>query len=396
MGFESSEIAKLAKLWLCQDSYIDKVAARFGIDLSTRVSPHTPLPTDIPLAFDGESTAADRYGYQSRIGSINFAATVTRPDIAKACSLLSQFLQNPGPEHLRAADRVIAYLASTKFVSIEYCGLLDYREDKQHPGLWIESFPWESFSDAAYADNADRKSSDGYLFLLYGGPIDWKASKQATVTTSTTEAELLALSRCAKEVMAWGRFFNEISFTLDRGLKLIQSDNRQTIRLLKTGNTSVDHQTPSHRYSSTLAATGGPSRSYRYRLDPHSADEGRRPDQTSVTTAPWQIHSTAQPRRYTGHRQVVDALEGCVEPPRYFWNAHVAVAVLPMRYDAKPDLDVYQRNRLGDIDAIRAFCGLARSTRRQEDWPWNAYRSPWTASIVQGNRIHRQLSLLIH
>ena len=32
------------------------------------------------------------------------------------------------------------------------------------------------------------ENSFGYLIQLYGGPIDWKASKQATVTTLNTEA----------------------------------------------------------------------------------------------------------------------------------------------------------------------------------------------------------------
>jgi hypothetical protein len=27
-------------------------------------------------------------------------------------------------------------------------------------------------SDAAYADNLDQKSSEGYIFTLFGGPID--------------------------------------------------------------------------------------------------------------------------------------------------------------------------------------------------------------------------------
>ena len=69
--------------------------------------------------------------------------------------------------------------------------------------------------------------------MLYGGAIDWKASKQTTVTISSTEAELLATSRTARELIAWQRFFNEVSFTIDGGIKLMLSDNRQTIRLLK-------------------------------------------------------------------------------------------------------------------------------------------------------------------
>jgi hypothetical protein len=42
------------------------------------------------------------------------------------------------------------------------------------------------------------------FFRLFGGSIDWSAKKQAAVTTSTTEAELLALSEAAKQLL-WGK-----------------------------------------------------------------------------------------------------------------------------------------------------------------------------------------------
>jgi hypothetical protein len=53
----------------------------------------------------------------------------------------------------------------------------------------------EIASNASFADNTlDQRSSQGYVIKLFGGMVAWKASKQDTVTTSTTEAELLALS----------------------------------------------------------------------------------------------------------------------------------------------------------------------------------------------------------
>jgi hypothetical protein len=55
-------------------------------------------------------------------------------------------------------------------------------------------------SNATYADNPDYKSFKGYIFSLFGGPINWKAGKQKTIITSTTKAKLLALSRVAKEI----------------------------------------------------------------------------------------------------------------------------------------------------------------------------------------------------
>ena len=55
---------------------------------------------------------------------------------------------------------------------------------------------WICASDASFADNSlDTKSSQGYFMMLFGGPIACRADKQDTVTTLSTEAELLALSQ---------------------------------------------------------------------------------------------------------------------------------------------------------------------------------------------------------
>jgi hypothetical protein len=86
-------------------------------------------------------------------------------------------------------------------------------------------------SDATYADNADQKSSEGYLFTLFGRPINWRATKQKTVTTSTTKAKLLALSRAAKEIRWWTRFFKAIGLDIEHK-PTISCDNQQTIGLL--------------------------------------------------------------------------------------------------------------------------------------------------------------------
>ena len=51
---------------------------------------------------------------------------ITRLDVAKASSILAQFMRNPGPQHLAAADRVIAYLHKTKFLAIQYSGSTEH------------------------------------------------------------------------------------------------------------------------------------------------------------------------------------------------------------------------------------------------------------------------------
>lgn len=61
-------------------------------------------------------------------------------------------------------------------------------------------------SDASFGGNVGRKSSQGFVSFLYGGPVVWHANKQKSVTTSTTEAELVALSAAARELIALERF----------------------------------------------------------------------------------------------------------------------------------------------------------------------------------------------
>ena len=49
-------------------------------------------------------------------------------------------------------------------------------------------------SDTSFTDNfVNRKSLQGYIIKLFGGPITWRANKQNTVITLSTEAKLLAL-----------------------------------------------------------------------------------------------------------------------------------------------------------------------------------------------------------
>src|ERR1700742_1991942 len=96
-------------LWLCQDSYIDKLAETYNIKPLAASKVRTPLAVDPLTPYEGKAAQDEILAYQKRIGSIMFAATGTRPDIAKAASCLSQFLTNPGPEHLSAANRAISY-----------------------------------------------------------------------------------------------------------------------------------------------------------------------------------------------------------------------------------------------------------------------------------------------
>jgi hypothetical protein len=93
--------------------------------------------------------------------------------------------------------------------------------------VWDKSLFYGA-SDAAFADDAEnRRLSHGYLFKLYG-TIDWKATRQRSVTKSTTEAELIALSATGGEIEWWIRVFKQVKF--DPEIQpTIYCDNEQTV-----------------------------------------------------------------------------------------------------------------------------------------------------------------------
>jgi len=67
---------------------------------------------------------------------------------------------------------------------------------------------------------------------LFGGAIMWQSSKQKTVTTSTTEAELLSLSHTARETIALYRLFEQIQFDPEHQPRIL-CDNQQTVGLIQ-------------------------------------------------------------------------------------------------------------------------------------------------------------------
>ena len=175
-----------------------------------------------------QASKQDIYIYQRKVGSMLYTANITRPDAAKTASKLSKFSHNPLPIHDAAATRAIAYLYQTKTRAIEY-------SEKD-----IKNYIFARASDAAFGDNSvSRKSTEGYLFTLYGGPIDWRSTKQKSVTKSSTEAELLALSHAATESIWWQRFFKEVGFDTQEK-QVIYCDNTQTIRLLTKSDAELN------------------------------------------------------------------------------------------------------------------------------------------------------------
>jgi hypothetical protein len=232
------------RIWLMQDSFIDKVAAKYNIAQTSRAYPVVPL-VDGNIGPSIEDPDEQRTKlYQELVGSLAYISMYTRPDVAQTHSELSRYLQNPGQKHVSAAYHAWKYLIGQKQLAIGAHGDhgIDGKSTDGSHAMYTSSATgiaradladneplFYGASDAAFADDLlTRRSSQGYLFMLYGMPIDWKATLQRSVTKSTTEAELLALSTAASELQAWNRLFKHIKFDLEI-VPTIYCDNLQTV-----------------------------------------------------------------------------------------------------------------------------------------------------------------------
>jgi hypothetical protein len=105
--------------YLCQDSYIDKVANRYHLT-NWKAPTTTPLSTEELVPYELKATLQEIHAYQSKVGSLQFTATVTRPDTAYAASKLAEFLTNPGPQQIAAVGQALTYLYATRYLAIAY------------------------------------------------------------------------------------------------------------------------------------------------------------------------------------------------------------------------------------------------------------------------------------
>jgi hypothetical protein len=90
------------KLWLVHDTYIEKIARRFG--LLNGKCPSTPLPGYKLEKNKGQASKAQIKDYQRRVRSVLYIAIIIRLDVAYAAAQLSRFLINPSLDYLMAVN----------------------------------------------------------------------------------------------------------------------------------------------------------------------------------------------------------------------------------------------------------------------------------------------------
>ncbi|GBM15230.1 Retrovirus-related Pol polyprotein from transposon TNT 1-94 [Araneus ventricosus] len=83
------------------------------------------------------------------------------------------------------------------------------------------------------SDIADRKSYSGCVLKFADGAISWESKKQHCVALSSTEAEYIALSECAKQIVYLRRFLNELYDSVDETPTLVFSYSQTAQKLVQ-------------------------------------------------------------------------------------------------------------------------------------------------------------------
>ncbi|MBW0470031.1 hypothetical protein O181_009746 [Austropuccinia psidii MF-1] len=184
------EWLKDGSLFLSQELFAHKILQQF--DMSECRPVKTPFNGNFAAVINEESNPFDKTLYQREIGYVNYLSQHTRPDLVYTVNHLSRFSTKPNLIHCNAMKHVLQYIKGTVNWGIHYQVRQKFNEER--PVL-------EGWANSDYANcSVDRKSVSGNIVTVFGNPISWLSKRQSIIAQSTTEAELISMNICRKQL----------------------------------------------------------------------------------------------------------------------------------------------------------------------------------------------------
>lgn len=144
------------------------------------------------------SSLNTEFPYRQAVGALMFLMCGTRPDIAYAVGVVSKKLEKPEERDVIKVKKIFRYLKATTDYGIVYKAntnknILQCYNDADHGG-----------------DLGTGRSTSGVLCLYSSAPITWISQRQTSVAISTTEAEVVAASEAAREIVWIKKLLTEL------------------------------------------------------------------------------------------------------------------------------------------------------------------------------------------
>ncbi|RVW81598.1 Retrovirus-related Pol polyprotein from transposon RE1 [Vitis vinifera] len=208
----------------------------------------TPMVPNVQLMPDDGDPFYNPERYRRVVGKLNYL-TVTRPDIAYAVSVVSQFTSAPTIKHWAALEQILCYLKKAPGLGILY-------SSQGHTRI-------ECFSDANWAGSKfDRRSTTGYCVFFGGNLVAWKSKKQSVVSRSSAESEYRAMAQATCEIIWIHQLLCEVGMKCTMPAKL-WCDNQATLHIAanpvyheRTKHIEVDCHFIREKIEENLVSTG--------------------------------------------------------------------------------------------------------------------------------------------
>jgi transposase InsO family protein len=208
---------------LHQRAYAQSILRQYGMENCN--GRRTPLdPNHFPPRSTDPVDPVRTRLYQSIVGSLNFLAIVSRPDLSYVTSFLGTYNSNPSEVHLKLAYQVLRFVRQTYDHEIT----MTVPPTQSLPAVSITMY-----SDASFASDPDNaKSFSGYILKVFGSTVSWSSKRQSCVAQSTCEAEYMAASHAASHLVWTRQAFTELLPSANLNCLLLV-DNEPALSLIR-------------------------------------------------------------------------------------------------------------------------------------------------------------------
>lgn len=213
--------------------------ANFGLEKANPV--RVPIGREVPATADldkllphatKDTTSKEPTvtRFQSLVGSLLWIARCARPDIMFAVHCATRRAHAPTMADWKLAKRISRYLSGTRSLRFYMSGCDE-----------VKTLPLRlrSYTDADFAaDKNDRKSVSAAIVQVKGMTVSWQCKKQSSVALSTTEAEYVAATVGAQELLGLKELLGELDIDTKLPIDMMM-DNQAAIVQVQSETSSA-------------------------------------------------------------------------------------------------------------------------------------------------------------
>ena len=210
----NKKTGKVSHIKMSQPGLTQTICETLGLKPKESQGKETPASSPPLHAHENGAERIEKWNYRSVIGMLIYLARNTRPDIEYAVHQCARFQLNPKRAHESAVKRIGRYLLYTMDQGIQFTPDFTQMDNLE---CFVDADFAGDYAKELHEDPNNCKSRTGCVIKFANCPITWFSRRQELITLSTTEAEYVALSTAAREVLPMRELFIELQQYLKLG-----------------------------------------------------------------------------------------------------------------------------------------------------------------------------------